>query len=1348
MEFGEKKNRKRKKSHDHKDVLLYEKEDRRLLSYVSDKTKERKKSDRRGYEGVDDISDFEKFMHERKSGIRYKVDYGCVMIVKDDLGKRHRLECSVSDISNTGMLLKIPDEAKDYLEDAKKIKVSFRVVPGSMPEGYEMHVREKVKLVRIFEKENGECMAGIAFTKELSRYAAANKDVYLLTISSLLLVFVTLVIMLMRAESIIYFRFNKWLYLYSIITAVFLLSRYLFGALYRHKKVDPDFTPGVSILIPCFNEAEWIQRTIVSCMNQEYPIDKLEVLVIDDCSSDGSVEKIREIIEKLKEQSPERYDVEGRLKYFVQETNAGKREALVRGAMEATHDLVVFVDSDSFLDPFAIRNLVQPFKDPKMGGVAGRTDVANTYTNMLTKMQAVRYYIAFRVMKAAEGLFDCVTCLSGPLSCYRKEIILEYKDEWLNQRFLGQKATFGDDRSMTNFVLRHHRTTYQDTAVCSTIVPNRHSVFLKQQMRWKRSWLRESLIAGTFIWKKEPFAAITFYMGLVVPIAAPIVVIYNLLYVPLTQHIFPTTFLLGLLMMSMLMSMAQLLLRKSSTWIYGLLFCLYYELVLLWQMPIAWFTFWKSTWGTRMTPSDVKAKKKKIQKKLDKKYPDREYLSMDELEDLTGLSRAYLEKEAAGRLSSCVFENSEEKVFGIAVIDRLFEEGTGNDDAIPADMRWDQDEAEIKAAHKKQGEADTAALSETPDEAEAEKPEEKKRRSSWLYRFETGKDVTKTFRSVLELAALGCLLALILRALFTFTEYVPYDDTDKAVVSGEDHGFIALSYIGVNRESKSTLISAEKLREHLGALHELGYVTVTQKDIEQYYNEGKPLPDKALFLMFEDGRNDTAIFAQSVMEQYNYLGTMFTYGEKFRSKDSHFLMPSDLEYLEDTGFWEIGTNGYRLSYINVFDRFDRFIGELSSREYSDMSKYLGRDYEQYIMDFIRDENDFPVESLQTMKERITGEYDLMESEYTQAMGKLPDAYTLMHANSGMFGSNEKVSAVNEENILSRFKMNFNREGYSLNTAQNSIYDLTRMQPQSTWSVNHLLMRIRDDLPEEDKDFITFERGDEAQAASWETECGAVEFKEDRIILTSESEGKGILRLTEAGSDQNIKVSVNLKGNKWGYQALGLRQSADGKSGIGVILWNNVLQLTQDGEVLEELDLYEFDGNPIISVEEQKRDSLAAEYEALALNATSVEASNEYRRLKRETEEMIVPTVEEGAEEYRPTIQINELGDRELEILLQGDTISVRLDGKDVWMNHTLAHSEPGSLVLECRDSEYGYSQRNIMDDVYDGVFEKLTIENADSGVCVFTDRPTKTRAVMVGMKDFWNSVIDWFIENL
>lgn len=187
---------------------------------------------------------------------------------------------------------------------------------------------------------------------------------------------------------------------------------------------------------------------------------------------------------------------------------------------------------------------------------------------------------------------------------------------------LGTKATFGDDRAMTNLILRHHRTTYQDTAVCSTIVPNTYKVFLKQQMRWKRSWLRESMIAATFMWRKEPFMAASFYMGLLVPLLAPIIVVYNLFYIPLTHHIFPITFLLGMLAMALLMSFAQLLLRRSSIWLYGLWFCLYYEAVLLWQMPVAWVTFWKSTWGTRMTTADVTGLVKSMRKKRDKEGAD------------------------------------------------------------------------------------------------------------------------------------------------------------------------------------------------------------------------------------------------------------------------------------------------------------------------------------------------------------------------------------------------------------------------------------------------------------------------------------------------------------------------------------------------------------------------------------------------------------------------------------------------------------------------------------------------------------------------------------------------------
>ena len=596
------------------DILYTMKGDRRLLSHVPDASGHRSNRSRRGASADMESEDYTLYEQDAKNGQRYLVDYP----VKID-SSAGTLAARAVDISTTGILVRLEGDAH-AAELSGDVKLTFEITAGTMPEGYEMKVKKlPATVIRAFGQAE-EKLYGIEFKKTLAQYAAARRQGYMFAAATFFLAVITLIILLMRAESVIYFKFNRWLYLYSIIAATFLLTRYLFAMFYRPVPIDPDYTPGVTIVVPCFDEEAWIQRTIHSCINQDYPVDKLEVIVVDDCSNDRSAERVQQMIAELKaaDTSDHAYRVSERIRFLQQPTNMGKRDAMARGAKEAKHELLVFVDSDSFLDPFAIRNIVQPFKDKEMGGVSGRTDVANTYTNALTKMQAVRYSIAFRVMKAAEGFFDAATCLSGPLSCYRKDLVLKYMDAWLNQRFLGQKATFGDDRSMTNFILRHNRTTYQDSAVCMTIVPRSYQVFLRQQMRWKRSWLRESLIASRFMWKKEPFMSLGFYMGVLVPIAAPIIVLYNLFYVPIMYRVYPTSFLIGMLMMALLMSMAQLLIRRSTTWLYAMWFCIYYEAVLLWQMPVAWVTFWKTTWGTRMTLADIAERNKKKQKEQGK----------------------------------------------------------------------------------------------------------------------------------------------------------------------------------------------------------------------------------------------------------------------------------------------------------------------------------------------------------------------------------------------------------------------------------------------------------------------------------------------------------------------------------------------------------------------------------------------------------------------------------------------------------------------------------------------------------------------------------------------------------
>lgn len=644
-----------------------------------------------------------------------------------------------------------------------------------------------------------------------------------------------------------------------------------------------------------------------------------------------------------------------------------------------------------------------------------------------------------------------------------------------------------------------------------------------------------------------------------------------------------------------------------------------------------------------------------------------------------------------------------------------------------------------------------------------------------MHRIQTAKDKMKLLRTMLETLILLALLFLMFRTAFTEKAYEPWNQGAAMALSvapaaaqeasgvnaapaavqvlpAADNGFLALSYIGVDRTGTDTLISGARLKEHLKALSDLGYVAITQQDIIDYYEHGAPLPEKALFLMFEDGRRDTAIFSDKLLRAYNFPATMLTYAEKFETGDNKFLMPKDLKSLEKSTWWEMGTNGYRLSYINAYDRYNRFLGELTSREYIALTRYMGRDYNHYLMDYIRDKDGFPAESRQAMEGRISHDYELMEQIYTETLGMLPGTYILMHANTGSFGNNEAVSQINEEQIKHRFALGFNREGYSRNDRESDLYDLTRMQPQAGWYTNHLLMRIKYDLKEEAREGITFVTGEAARSQAWSVLSGAAEFKGGRIILTSEPEGKGVVRLTDSDDWKNITVTVRLTGNKVGAQTIGLRTSADGAGGIFVTLENNMLYITQktgEGEtVLSSLDLREFDRHNAVSVEEDRRNALAAELSVRGTYSGSPGEWLAYRRARAQVEKQPVPAVADGAEEYVQELQIHDLSDRELRVTLNEHTIQVQVDGRDAISELELPASEAGGVLLEASWGG-GYSQRNITDDVYDGVFEDISICSADgSEEPLYRNTLTGIEKTKHMISDRWNAVIDWVIRNL
>ncbi|WP_346846463.1 MULTISPECIES: glycoside hydrolase [unclassified Clostridium] len=550
------------------------------------------------------------------------------------------------------------------------------------------------------------------------------------------------------------------------------------------------------------------------------------------------------------------------------------------------------------------------------------------------------------------------------------------------------------------------------------------------------------------------------------------------------------------------------------------------------------------------------------------------------------------------------------------------------------------------------------------------------------------KDRIKIARGILQGVILIILLIAIIKALFSFSVYEPYNS--YKVSNNQDSGFIAVSYFGVDRTGNDTLISTKRLDEQLKALKNNGYVTITQKDVVDYYLKGKALPTKSLFLLFEDGRRDTAIFSQKIIEEYNLKATMLTYADKFEKEDSKFLSSNELLELVDSSYWELGTNGYRLKYINAFDKDSNYLGNLNSVEFAESASSMERDYNHYLMDYIRDEYNIPKESYEEMKQRIDSDYKALSKVYTKEISQVPKLYALMHSNTGQFGTNDKVSEINGKWIKELFNMNFNREGFSLNTIDSSIYDLTRIQPQSYWSTNHLLMRILDDTKQD----IEFVVGDKEKASKFKEVSGKAEFKDDTIILTSLSEGKGILKLLNSDTYKDVNVSTILNGNIIGSQGIYLRANDDQSDSLCVRLMNNVISIIENSKG---------SSNVIFSLD-----------------------------LSKNKEEKF---------------DIRDGGSRKVDITLVNDKISIDIDGTNIAKDLDVTNENQGSVYLESAWGEYGYSQRNIADDVYDGVFKKFRITDVNDNE-LYDSSLKGVDSIFYSLRNFTDKIIDWFIKYL
>lgn len=284
---------------------------------------------------------------------------------------------------------------------------------------------------------------------------------------------------------------------------------------------DYSYLPTVSVLMPCYNEGKTVYETIESISKSNYPNDRFEVIAQDDCSADESYQWM------LKAQ---RDFTNIRVRVGRNDENSGKARTVCNALQHSTGEIIISIDSDCIFHPDAIRELTACFSEPKIGSVGGRVGIRNPNASAVTVIQTFVYYAAFQLYKVPENWTRSVGCISGCLFAIRRELLLQIEPKIRSRHWFGVPVNQGEDRFLTHQTLLHGYGTYvNNDALCWTTAPATLSELFKQQLRWRRSVVRDLFFTlrtlPQHIWKLHPNTVLTLVLTPLGAVVALLVVV-------------------------------------------------------------------------------------------------------------------------------------------------------------------------------------------------------------------------------------------------------------------------------------------------------------------------------------------------------------------------------------------------------------------------------------------------------------------------------------------------------------------------------------------------------------------------------------------------------------------------------------------------------------------------------------------------------------------------------------------------------------------------------------------------------------------------------------------------------
>lgn len=390
---------------------------------------------------------------------------------------------------------------------------------------------------------------------------------------------------------------NVTMVLFAIQIAFLLYVLYLYIRYKPVTSVSDEDLPTCTIIVPAYNEGQLVHQTLLSIANSDYPVEKLEIIAVDDGSKDDTWNWMLKAKEELG----------SRVTIHKQPENKGKRHALYYGFNKGKGEIFITIDSDSIVERDTLRNMASPFvNNEKCGAVAGNVKVLNNQSAMIPRMLNVSFVFSFEFIRSAQSALGSVLCTPGALAAYKREAVLNCLPQWINQTFMGKPSDIGEDRAMTNMILKQgYHVLFQKNAYVLTNTPEQFKGLYKMFIRWERSNVRENIMMSKFAFKNfregSKIGARVFLLNqwLKVIMAYPVLLLM-LLFIIANPIMFVCTVLISVFVFS---SVQVLFYNKSqrsildSIWAYP--YSIFYTFTLFWITPYAIATASRRGWLTR-----------------------------------------------------------------------------------------------------------------------------------------------------------------------------------------------------------------------------------------------------------------------------------------------------------------------------------------------------------------------------------------------------------------------------------------------------------------------------------------------------------------------------------------------------------------------------------------------------------------------------------------------------------------------------------------------------------------------------------------------------------------------------